>query len=201
MAFPSIKWPLQIATHVRKFATITNLKDKKFGIAVGGTLSSTASQFMAHNGTSVTPVAGYFGAPLSLNAAPSNAIVLTAQQSGGMILGDIATGGTVTLPAPQAGLWYQFVVTVTVTSNNYKIVTNNPGTVLLIGSLWETVAAGTGTSFFPNGTTHSACTMAGTTSGGLINTAIDVYCVNATTWLIDGTNMASGTIVTPFTNS
>jgi hypothetical protein len=126
---------------------------------------------------------------------------ITAAQSGSIFTLDRAAGGELTLPAPAAGLWYAFAVTVSVTSNDYEITTDVPGTTLYIGSMWETVAAGTGTEFFPNGTTHSAIVMNGTTTGGLINTLFTVYCLNSTTWVVDGTMMASGTIATPFANS
>lgn len=202
MASNSTKWPFVIATHARKFTSPTSsLKNKNLAGAFGFSLSNTVAQMFAHNGTSVTPVAGYMGAAFSIAGAPSNAATLTPAQSGGIFLFDNASGGTYTLPAPQVGLWYQFYVTVSVTSNNFKVVTNNTGTVLLIGSIWETVAAGTGTQFFPNGSSNSAITMAGTTTGGLVNTCFDVYCVSSTQWFIDGTNVASGTIATPFTNS
>lgn len=198
----NIRIPFVVATHAKKFATITNLKDKSLAGAFGFTKSSTVAQMYAHNGTSATPVAGYMGPTLSVHAlGTSDALQITPQMSGSLILLDAASGSTVTLPAPQTGLWFQFVVTVSVTSNNHKIVTKTTGTDLFIGSLWETVAAGTGTSFFPNGSSHSACTMNGTTTGGLINTAIDVYCTGSAQWLIDGTNFASGTIATPFANS
>lgn len=203
MASNSIKWPFQIATHARKFTSPTSsLKNKNLAGAFGFSLSNTVSQMFAHNGTSVTPVCGYFGPPVSANAS-AGTVALTPQQSGALCAFDLVGGGstTFTLPTPQVGLWYQFVVLVAWASGTYKIVTNNPGTVLMIGSLWETVAAGTGTQFFPNGSSHSAINMAGTTTGGLINTAIDVYCVSPTQWLVDGVNMASGTIATPFANS
>jgi hypothetical protein len=101
---------------------------------------------------------------------------------------------------PVAGLNYTFVVTVSVTSNDYEIATDNPGTSVFIGSLWETVAAGTGTEFFP-GATDSAIVMAGTTNGGLKNTVITVVALNGTQWVVDGTVFASGTIITPFAAS
>jgi len=128
-------------------------------------------------------------------------VTLIPGQSGQIFLFDNASGGEYDLPAPTQGLNYTFVVTVSVTSNDYEITTNNPGTVLYIGSLWEVVAAGTGTEFFPNGTTNSAIVMNGTTTGGLINTVITVWALNSTTWVVDGTNMASGTIATPFAAS
>lgn len=199
MAF-NIKIPFMIATHVKKFATITNLKSKSKAGAVGMTNTGTTDQLFAHCGTSVTPVSGYFGNPISLNAAPSNTIALTPQQSGATILLDIATGGTITLPAPQVGLWYDFFATVSVTSNNYKVASGVP-TALMLGSIWETVAAGTGTQFFPNASSNTAITMAGTTKGGLQGTCFQVACLSATVWSIDGTNVASGTIVNPFTDT
>ena len=148
----------------------------------------------------------FFSSPLrqrqDVLASSSAAVTLTRSQSGANFLLDRAAGVTYTLPAPaKVGLFFGFVVTVSVTSNNHKIITDIPGTTLMIGSAWEVIAAGTGTEFFPNGTTNSAVTMNGTTTGGLINTYITCLSINSTTWLVDGTMMASGTIATPFTNS
>lgn len=130
-------------------------------------------------------------------------VSLTAAQSGGMFLFDRASGVTYTLPPPVIGLNFEFCVTTSVSSNNHKIITasGNGGTQVFIGSIWEAVAAGTGTQFFPNGSTHVAVTMNGTTTGGLVNTYLTVIAVSSTQWLIDGTVEGSGTIATPFATS
>lgn len=191
----NIKIPYVIATHIKKFAAASSLKDKSKAAALG----FVGGQLMVSNGSSVTPVAGFPAVTSGLVAGPT---ALTAAQSGGIFLMDRAAGGEFTLPAPQAGLSYTFMVTVSVTSNDYEITTDVPGTTLYLGSVWETLANSTGGSQFnANGSTHSAIVMNGTTSGGLAGTVIQVQCINGTNWFVDGTVIASGTIVTPFAAS
>lgn len=122
---------------------------------------------------------------------------LTTAQSGSTVLFDRAAGIIYTLPAPIPGTYFQFIVTTSITSNNAKIITS-AGTVLMIGSVFNAVAAGTGTQFIANGTTHIAMTQNGTTTGGLIGTCFYAFCVSATLWEIDGVILGSGTIATPF---
>ena len=141
-----------------------------------------------------------------INASPGTTYVLPVSQSGQTFLFDRAAGVTYTLPnlsSSTQGLNYTFVVTTSVTSNNHKIITytGSGGTNLLIGSTWSTVAAGTGTQFFANNSTHVAVTMNGTTTGGLINTVLYFVQVSATQWLVDGTVEGSGTIATSFATS
>jgi len=148
----------------------------------------------------------FFKSPLrsrsDIRTSASAAVQLVPSNSGATFLLDRASGVTYTLPAATiSGLNFTFVVTVSVTSNNHKIVAKTTGTELYIGGVFETVAAGTGTEFFPNGSSNSAITMNGTTTGGLINTILYFQSINSTTWTIDGTVMASGTIATPFANS
>jgi hypothetical protein len=143
----------------------------------------------------------FFGAPLrqkqDIIASSSASVTIKPSQSGAVFLLDRATL-TYALPAPKIGLWYEFVVTVAAVAQ--KII-SDAVTSLYIGSIWETVAAGTGTQFFPNGSSNRAINMAGTTTGGLVNTTFILQCVSLTQWLVDGTNMASGTIATPFGDS
>jgi len=147
----------------------------------------------------------FLGSPLrakvDIVASGAATVTIKPSQSGATFLFDAATGIIYTLPKPKKGLNYRFVVSVSVTSNNHKIVTDVTGTTLFYGSVWNTVAAGTGTQFFPNGSSHSALTMNGTTTGGLINTDITVTCLDSTHWQVDGTVMGSGTVATPFANS
>lgn len=166
----------------------------------GGALNPYADLVLTGNVQLAGAGSGIQQYPVSGSGAVAT-VALQPSQSGGLFLFDRAAGVTYTLPLGVPGMNFEFAVTVSVTSNNHKIITNSANTGLFIGSLWETVAAGTGTSFFPNGSSHIACTMNGTTTGGLINTYITVFCINSTTWLIDGTNMASGTIATPFATS
>jgi hypothetical protein len=122
---------------------------------------------------------------------------LTTGQSGAICLFDRAAGIIYTLPAPVPGNQFTFLVTVSVTSNNHKIITDT-GTTLLIGQIANAVAAGTNTTFIGNGTTHISLTQNGTTTGGLIGSWINLICTTTSQWIVDGVTLGSGTVATPF---
>lgn len=127
--------------------------------------------------------------------------VLTAAQSGSLVLWDAAAGFTITLPAPAVGLSFSFGVATSVTSSNHKLITD-AGTTFLYGGLAMGEAAGTTTlTALGNGTSHVAVTMNGTTTGGLIGTFFNVYCTSATKWVVEGLVAGSGTLATPFATS
>lgn len=129
---------------------------------------------------------------------PSGAtLTLTAAQSGSIVTLNAATGVTITLPAPVIGLNYTFTVTTSVTSNNHKVITD-AGTTLILGGVVMTEASDTnaGLAALFNGTTHIAILMNGTTTGGLIGTTFNMYCVTATQWNIEGIVAGSGTLAT-----
>lgn len=124
-------------------------------------------------------------------------LTLTAAQSGSTVLLDRAAGTIVTLPAPSVGLGFTFIVNTAVTSNNHKVITD-AGTTFLLGGVVMTEAADTnaGLGALFNGTSHIAILMNGTTTGGIIGTAFNVYCITATQWAIEGIVAGSGTLAT-----
>jgi hypothetical protein len=125
-------------------------------------------------------------------------VTLTAKDSGKTIFMDKADGIVFTLPAPQVGLKYKFIVTVAVTSNAYDIDTD-AGTTFLVGVVQQVIAANAVSEGQPaDGTAIVQLSMNGTTKGGLVGTVINIECISATVWLIDGLLVSSGTLVTPF---
>lgn len=138
------------------------------------------------------PVTSGNGATVSLKTADANAINLF----------DRAAGIIYTLPATTVGAVFTFMATVSVTSNNYKVITGT-ATELLIGSvLSEDTDSGDVAVFFPaNGSTHIAVTMNGSTTGGLKGTRLTFTCLSTTLWMVDGVNAGSGTVATPFATS
>lgn len=122
---------------------------------------------------------------------------LTAAQSKSLVQLDRAAGVTVTLPAPAIGLYFDFVVQTSVTSNNHKVITD-AGTTLILGGVVMTEAADTnaGLAALFNGTTHISILMNGTTTGGLIGTQFRLACVTTTQWAISGIVAGSGTLAT-----
>lgn len=141
------------------------------------------------------------GQHVGVTASGAATRTLTQRESGGIFLFDSAAGVVYTLPAPSIGMNFKFFSTVTITSNSAKIITN-AATVFLLGEVFTyTTATASGAGFAFNGSTHVACTMNGTTSGGIIGTMVEVTCLSATQWLINGLIVGSGTIVTPAATS
>ena len=125
---------------------------------------------------------------------------LSIDESSATILLDRAAGIVVTLPLAVPGLVYTFKTTVSVTSNNYKVITG-AATEFFVGSIQNVKTDLTTLQSIPNGTSHIAVTMNGTTTGGLIGTSYTFTCLSATRWEVDGVNMGSGVIATPLAAS
>lgn len=151
----------------------------------------------------------YAGPGLSMHRAKANQIIgdavatrtLTAKESGASCLFDAAAGVVYTLPAPIAGMEFEFITTVSCTSNSHKILTD-AGTTFLLGEvLMFTTATASPAGFAFNGSTHVACTSNGSTTGGLIGSRIKVKALNSTQWFIEGAMVGSGTIATPAATS
>jgi hypothetical protein len=131
---------------------------------------------------------------------------LTAAQSGSLCLFSAAAGSVFTLPtvtADQIGTWFDFQVTVTVTSNSHTVITGTPASQFILGSVLQAIedttpAANPGPKDFVfNGSTHVKCAMNGSTTGGIIGTTLRIVAISTTVWLISGYVKASGTIATP----
>ena len=151
-----------------------------------------------------------YGAPgLSIHRAKATQVIgdavatrtLTAKESGATCLFDAAAGVVYTLPAPVIGMEFEFITTVSVTSNSHKIITDAATTFLLGEVLMFTTATASPAGFAFNGTTHVACTSNGTTTGGLIGSRIKVRALSATQWFIEGGMVGSGVIATPAATS
>jgi len=127
---------------------------------------------------------------------------LLVEENGALLVLDKVDGIVFTLPAPVVGMYFDFVVKASVTSNSYKVITN-VGTVFLAGQVLsnDTDTAGAAVFFQGNGTTHVAVTMNGTVTGGLIGTQLRFTCISATQWVVSGTNNGSGIVATPFATS
>jgi hypothetical protein len=128
-------------------------------------------------------------------------VTLTANQIGTVFLFDSAAGIVYTLPAPAAtplGGYFDFLCTVSITSNSAKVLTDAATTFLLGG------VCGTGTTVtnYPaNGTTIRSVNGNGTTTGGVVGSRYRLTLINATQWLVSGLNLGTGTTATPFATS
>lgn len=134
---------------------------------------------------------------------------LSKEASGSLVIFDRAAGTVVTLPTfasnGKAGMYFDFQVATSVTSNSFKVITG-AGTELLIGGYTSVDTDSTNATavFTANGSSHVAITMAAASTnatGGLKGTSIRLTCLSATQWLIEGTNMCAGTPTTAFTTS
>jgi len=129
------------------------------------------------------------------------AVTLTAGQSGGLVVFDKLDGAVITLPAPEPGLFFDFVVDVASTSVGDKVITNDAAVFIKGTVLQMTAADAANVLDTANGTTHRAVTMNGTTTGGAVGTRFRLTCRSATIWEIEGLIIASGSVATSFTTS
>ncbi len=130
-------------------------------------------------------------------------VTLTVDQSGSLILLDRAAGIVFTLPANTPGIYFDFLATVSVTSNNYKIITA-VGTELLIGGLVsDDTDSSDAIAYFPSiaATSNIAVTMGTTTTAGLAGSWMRFTCLTSTRWFVNGVVCGSGSVATPFATS
>ena len=127
---------------------------------------------------------------------------LLAGESGALCLLDDAAGVVYTLPSPVEGMTFEFLATVDVTSNAYKVITSS-SSVFLVGGviMGDVTVAQSGDYFEANGTTHVAISAAGSTTGGLLGERYVVTCISATQWAIHGVCHGAGTLADPFATS
>jgi hypothetical protein len=125
----------------------------------------------------------------------SSTATLGRNQSGSIVRFDRAAGIVITLPTARAGLWYDFLVKTSVTSNVYSVVA--AGATKVSGTLVNAKTNAASKSFVGNGSTHVKVSMNGTTTGGLAGTYFRAFC-DGTAWRINGENLASGSEATPF---
>lgn len=122
---------------------------------------------------------------------------LTPEQSGALVCLGVASGATLTLPTPKEGMQFDVVVTVSRTSNSYKIITNS-ASVFLVGAYMagDATIATSGDVFTLDGTTHVALTIDGDTKGGLVGGCLTFTALSATQWYVEGLVVGTGTMAT-----
>lgn len=127
---------------------------------------------------------------------------LDKSESGSLCLLDRAAGVVYTLPPAEEGLTFEFLATVAVTSNAYKVITN-AATEFLVGGIimGDVTVAQSGDFFEADGTTIVALSADGATKGGLIGERYRVTAISATQWAINGVCHGAGTLATPFATS
>jgi len=129
---------------------------------------------------------------------------LNELDSGSVVLFDKADGIVFTLPTDaKIGTYFDFVVSVTLTSNVYKFITA-VGTELLVGQILgcDTDTSNT-TIVWPGlvGSSYIAVSMNKTTTGGIKGDSFRVTKLDSTTWLCNGHVNNNGTVATPYSAS
>lgn len=137
-----------------------------------------------------------------LNSGNGSTLTLSAAQSGMTFLFDRAAGIVYTLPKPVPGMTFDFVITVTITSNAATVQTDGASTFIqgnILGSVSGAASNGAAnlTGWVCNGTSHIKVTMNGTTTGGILGTRLHFVAVSATVWQVDGLAIQTVAIATP----
>ena len=139
-------------------------------------------------------------APTTVDLIP---YVLTADQSGALVIFGNAEGGEYELPAAEAGLWFEFFATVSVTSTELYTVKCATGD-FLIGAIigGSATIGGSGGMFDADGAADLGITSSGSVTGGLIGCNYVLTAINSSQWAItQGVMQGSGTWETPFITS
>lgn len=135
-------------------------------------------------------------------------ISISPLNSGSLVLMDRAAGIVFTLPvatAANVGMYFDFKVLTTVTTNAYKVITG-AATEFLIGSYMsvDTDTSNVGLTMVGNGSTHIAVNMTAASSnalGGIEGTTLRFTCLSTTRWAVAGVVHCAGTPSTAFATS
>lgn len=127
---------------------------------------------------------------------------LSVDESGSTVLFDRAAGIVYTLPLAKPGVFFDFVITTTITSNSAKVITG-AATEFLIGGYTnvDTDTSNAVAAFTGNGSTHVSVSMNGTTTGGILGTKLRFTCLSSTRWFVEGIVQGSGVVATAFATS
>lgn len=128
------------------------------------------------------------------------AATLTEADSGALCVFATAAGYTYTLPSAVAGLFFDFVVNVTITSSAAKVITAS-GDFLIGNFIQSTDSTYTSASHAANGTDIVSWNGNGTTTGGYIGDWFRVTAISDSQWQIHGMGRATGSEATPFATS
>jgi hypothetical protein len=131
--------------------------------------------------------------------ADAATLTLTAEDSGKTIFLNRATGCEVTLPDPEVGLTFHFVVRTAVTSNDYSI-NGAETTHLFAGRVlnMDTDSSNVMAYFTADESDDDVMSLNGSTTGGLKGDNFTVTCISPTRWYVEGLVTGTGTVATPF---
>ena len=159
----------------------------------------------------VRSLAGFITAGNATVVSLTADTTLTVAAHAGKILTTNDADGKFTLPsivatAPERdndpnqlnNLGASFTFVVETAATDMDILTD--GTDKFVGGLYMGKSDAAGKTFF-SGATNDVITLNGTTKGGIVGTIIRVTAIAAAKYAVEGINLASGTVVTPFADS
>ena len=138
------------------------------------------------------------GALVNVISVGNATTTLRKDQSGSYCLFDNAAASNVILPAPEAGLEYTFITTVTATAD-HVIKTGTLNTDGFLGGVASVSGGASADSFAADADgSNDHITLNGSTTGGIAGTRIHVCCIDGENWAVDGQLVGSGTAATCF---
>ncbi len=123
---------------------------------------------------------------------------LTAAQSGALVLFDDAAGNIYVLPPPVVGLYFEFLVTVTRTSNSHSIDTDAATTFIGVGGIGALSSTPGEQDTFVASATDVSIDLDAATTGEQIGGSLILTCVTSTAWSVSGHTFGVGSLATPF---
>lgn len=124
-------------------------------------------------------------------------LALVAGESDSVQVLNVATGFVTTLPAATdllKGATFKFIVRTSVTSNSYTIQGASSADLFYGGVALISSTADNSVTAAPNGSSHYKLVMSGTTTGGLVGTAVTFTCLGLNAWAVDGLVLGSGDV-------
>jgi len=138
------------------------------------------------------------GQKVKVKSVGNATTTLTAKDSGCYCLFDNSAASTVILPAPQVGLEFTFVTTVTCVAD-HVIRTGTLNTDGFLGGVVSCSGGASADSFTADADgSNDFITLNGSTTGGLAGTRVHVVCIDGENWAVDGQIVTTGTSATPF---
>ena len=133
-------------------------------------------------------------------AAHAGRVLLTNDADGKFTLPtiDVTTPGDPTDPNQLNNLGATFTFLVITAATDMDILTD--GTDKFVGGLYLGKSDAAGKTFM-SGAANDVITMNGTTKGGIVGTVVTCYAAASANYVVSGTVLASGTVVTPFADA
>lgn len=162
---------------------------------------ATAGQFGVNANNELAAADGLWYVPASGKRVFVNVtgnLTLVPGDAGKVYGFNVAAGAILTLPTARAGLFYEFHVDTTITSNAAKVITASASEFLLGWFVQATDGTYVTATHAANGSTIRAWSTNGSTTGGIVGDVFYVLGISATQWRCWGRGNATGAEATPF---